>query len=64
MFTHFLEKIRETNPANFQGVCMNDIPIVEDLVQMKIFLYDIDFVDGAIFGELARKKVGKRSDNG
>ena len=57
----FLEKIRGTNLASFQGVCMNDIPIVEDLVQVNIFLYDIDFVDGAMIGELARS-VGKHSD--
>ena len=56
MFTLFLGKIGETNPASFQDVCMNDIPIVEDLVQVNIFLYDIDFDDGPMIGELARRK--------
>ena len=41
---------------------MNDIPIMEDLVQVNIFLYDIDIVDGAINGELAWRSVGKHSN--
>ena len=43
----------------FQGVQMNDIPIVEDLLGLNILLYDIDFVDGNIVGELARRSVQK-----
>ena len=61
LFTLFLE-INRTNPASFQGVCMNDILFVEDLVQVNIFLYDVDFVDGAMIGELARRSVGKHSN--
>ena len=40
---------------------MNDIPIVEDLVQMNNFLCDIDFVDRAMIGELARRSVVKHT---
>ena len=29
---------------------MNDIPFVEDLVQVSIFLYHVDFVDGEMIG--------------
>ena len=29
---------------------MNDIPKVEDLLWINIFLYDIDFVDGELSG--------------
>ena len=43
----------------FQGVHMNDIPIVEDLLTLNILLYDIDIVDGNIIGELARRSVKK-----
>ena len=53
MFSLFLEKIRGTNPASFQGVVMKDIPSVEDSVQVNTFLYDVHFVDGVMFGELA-----------
>ena len=36
---------------------MTDIPKVEDLLQLNIFFYDIDFVDGELFGELARRSL-------
>ena len=38
---------------------MNDIPIIEDLLKLNILLYDIDIVDGNIFGELAKRSVQK-----
>ena len=38
---------------------MTDIPKVEDLLQLNIFLYDIDFVDGELIGELARRSIQK-----
>ena len=41
---------------------MNDIPIVEDLVQKNIHLYDIDFDDGGMVAELARISVGRLSN--
>ena len=41
----------------FQGVHMNDIPIVEYLLTLNILLDGIDFVDGNIIGELARQSV-------
>ena len=43
----------------FQGVRLNDIPKVEDLLQINIFLYDIDFVDGELIGELCRTSIQK-----
>ena len=42
-----------------QGVLMNDNPIVEDLLTLNLVLYDIDFVDGNIVGELARRSLQK-----
>ena len=38
---------------------MNDNPIVEDLLTLNILLYGINFVDGNIIGELARRRVQK-----
>ena len=38
------------NADHFQGVHMNDIPIVEDLLTLNILLYDIDIVDGNNIG--------------
>ena len=34
---------------------MTDIPKVEEILQFNNFLYDIDFVDGELIGELARR---------
>ena len=45
------------SPNHFQGVHMNDIPTVEDLLPLKILLHDVDIVDGNIIGELARRSV-------
>ena len=43
----------------FQGVHINEIPFVEDLLTLNILLYDIVFVDGNVIGELARRNVKK-----
>ena len=43
---------------------MNDNPNVEDLVPLNILLYDIDFVDGNIVGEFARRSVQKYETTG
>ena len=55
----FLNNIEERDPSKFQGVHMTDIPKVEDLLQLNIFLYNIDFVDGVLIGELCRKSIQK-----
>ena len=36
---------------------MDDIPSVEDIVGINIFIYDIDLFDGATVGELARRSI-------
>ena len=41
---------------------MNDIPIVENLLSLNILLYESDFVDGNIVGELARRSVQKHEN--
>ena len=38
---------------------MTDIPKVEEMLHLKIFLYDIDFVDGELIGELCRRSIQK-----
>ena len=45
----------EADPSKFQGVHMTDIPKVEAMLQLIILLYVIDFVDGELIGELARR---------
>ena len=62
IFNLLIEKTAETDPANLRGVCVEDNAAVEDNVQTKIFLYDIDIVDGSMIGELVRRIVGKHSN--
>ena len=59
LFNLFINKMDGLSPNQFQGVHMNDIPIVEDLLTLNILLYDIIIVDGNIVGELARQSVQK-----
>ena len=50
IFNQFLNNSEEGDLSEFQGVHLNDFPEVEDLFQLNIFLYDIDFVDGELIG--------------
>ena len=59
IFNLFLNNSEERDPSKFQGVHVTDIPKVEDLLQRNIFLYDIDFKDGELIGELARRSIQK-----
>ena len=36
---------------------MDDIPSVEDTVDINVFKYDIDLVDGALVGEFAQRSI-------
>ena len=47
------------SPNQFQGVNMNDFPIVEYLLTLNIVLYDKDIVEGNIIGEHARRSAQK-----
>ena len=42
---------------------MDDIPSVEDIVGINFFIYDIDFIDGARVGELARRSIKRYEKN-
>ena len=59
IFNLFLNNSEKGDVLKFQGVHLNDIPKVEDLLQINIFLYDIDFVDGELIGELCRRSIQK-----
>ena len=58
LFNFFINKMDGLSPNQFQGVHMNDFPIVADLLTLNIVLYDADFVDD-IIRELARRSVRK-----
>ena len=55
----FLNNCGEGDPLKFQGVHMTDIPKVEEILQLNFSLYDFDFVDGELIGELARRSIQK-----
>ena len=57
-FKDFLEKLG-CDPQQFRGVSMDNLPIIEDVVDKNIFIYDIDIEDGDFVGELARRSIGK-----
>ena len=59
LFNFFINKMDGLSADQFQGVHMNDIPFIEDLLTLNIVLYDIDIVDGNIIGELANRSVQK-----
>ena len=59
IFNIFFNKMDGLKGNQFQGVHMNNIPTVEDLLILNIVLYDIDIVDGNFIGELARRNLQK-----
>ena len=59
LFNLFINKTDGLNPNPFQGVHINDIPTVEDLLILNTFLYDTDIVDGNIIGEFVRRSLQK-----
>ena len=63
LFNLFLVNSTYPDPSNFQRVCMDDISSVEDIVGVNIFMYDIDLIDGAMVGELARRSIKKYEKN-
>ena len=59
IFDLFLNNCGKGDPSKFQGVHMTDIPKAEDLLKLNIFLYEIDFVDGELIGELCQRSIQK-----
>ena len=57
--TLLLNNCGEGDPSKFQGVHMTDIPKVEEMLHLNIFLYDIDFTDGELNSELCRRSLQK-----
>ena len=59
LFILFLVINTNPDPSKFQGVRMDDIPSVEDIVGMNIFIYDIDLFEGAMIGGTCTTKHQK-----
>ena len=56
----FPAKSEERDPSNIHGFQKNHIPNVADNLQLNIFLYYRDFVDGEFIGQLARTSIQKK----
>ena len=54
IFNLLLNNSEKVDVSNFQTVNLNDLPKVDDLLQLNMLLNDIDFVDGGLIGELCR----------
>ena len=63
LFNPFLFNSTNPDPSRLQGVCMDDIPSVEDIVRINTLIYDVDLDDGAMFGELARRNIKRYKKN-
>ena len=58
LFTEFISK-SGYDPKNFRGVSIDDLPLVEEIVERNIFIYNFDIQEGEYNGELARRSIGK-----
>ena len=63
LFNLFLVNSTIPDPSKLQGVRMDDVPSVENIVGINIFKYDIDLFDGAMVGQLARRSIKKYEKN-
>ena len=52
LFNLFLINSTDLDPSKFQGVCMDEVPYVEDIVGINIFIYDIDILTAQWLGNL------------
>ena len=57
VFNVFITTVETGNSNHFKGVQMNDFPIVQDLLRLKILLQEIDLVYGKIIVAAARRSV-------
>ena len=57
-FTEFISK-SSYDPKSFRGVSVQDLPVVEEIVQRNIFIYDFDIQEGEYVGELDRRSIGR-----
>ena len=57
-FTDFISK-SGYDPKSFRGVSVEDLPVVMEIVQTNIFIYNFDIQEGEYVGKLARRSIGR-----
>ena len=58
MLNLFLKKDGGAAAANFPLICKTGFPIVDESVQLNVFLLEIDGVDRAMIGAKRKEKTG------
>ena len=61
-FIFFLSRMDGLNPSQFQGVHMNNIPIVDDLLFLNILLYEVNNVARNNIGVIVWRSVQKHEN--
>ena len=56
--TEFISKSYH-DPKHFRGVSVEDLPVVQEILQRDIFIYDFGIQEGEYAGELARRSIGR-----
>ena len=62
LFDNFVSAT-DCDPENFMGVSLDQIPVIENLVEENIFIYDFTIDDGEIVGELIRRSIERYEEN-
>ena len=62
LFDNFVSAT-DCDPENFMGVSLDQIPVIENLVEKNIFIYDFTIEDGEIVGELIRRSIERYEEN-
>ena len=62
LFDNFVSAT-DCDPENFMGVSRDQIPVIENLVEKNIFIYDFTIEDGEIVGELIRRRIERYEEN-
>ena len=58
LFTTFASKCG-SDPKNFRGMSIDRLPLVEEIVERNIFIYNFDIQVGEYVGKSARQSIGK-----
>ena len=62
LFSQFMEQFPDKDPKHFRGVKDSEFVVLEDIAEVNIVVYSVDYIDGKIIGELLRRSAN-RYDN-
>ncbi len=62
LFKEYMASFPDKDPSRFRGVRHADIPVLERIASVDIYVYGVDYVNGQIVGELVRRSAGAYGD--